>query len=47
MSASSDGGRLAPERSIFVRRLPLRITVIAHRGHLVAAHAGHPGELVP
>ena len=47
MSASTDGGRLAPERSIFVRRLPLRITVIAHRGHLVAAHAGHPGELVP
>jgi alpha-glucoside transport system permease protein len=28
MSAPTDGGRLAPERSIFVRRLPLRITVI-------------------
>jgi alpha-glucoside transport system permease protein len=29
MSASRDNSRLAPERNVFVRRLPLRITVIA------------------
>jgi alpha-glucoside transport system permease protein len=28
MSASADSSRLAPERSVFVRRLPLRITVV-------------------